>query len=237
MPDHFDRLVAKGGPGADPAAGVRARPRLPEPFERITALGPALPAAEEAPVAADGRPLAAPLPRSAPSPAVPPGAPRAAVGDDRPAAAPVLPSPHPPLLVAPPTAPTAAPAAGPVVRVAAARPAAPPTGAARPVTAVPAAAPPRAAASGPSVGTPPAPARPATAPASGRRAAAAAAPGQAPGTAARRRQRPVERVVRVQIGRVEVRAAERTPAGPRGPAASRPAPAVDLAGYLTRDPS
>ncbi|MET8546883.1 hypothetical protein ABZW03_40690 [Kitasatospora sp. NPDC004799] len=50
------------------------------------------------------------------------------------------------------------------------------------------------------------------------------------------RQRPVERVVRVQIGRVEVRAAERTPAAPRKPAA-RPTPALDLDRYLNRETS
>ncbi|WP_380283519.1 hypothetical protein [Kitasatospora purpeofusca] len=43
--------------------------------------------------------------------------------------------------------------------------------------------------------------------------------------------------MRVQIGRVEVKAAEPGPAVPRRPAAARPAPAVDLGSYLTRDPS
>ncbi|MFE6867517.1 hypothetical protein ACFVFS_13225 [Kitasatospora sp. NPDC057692] len=237
MPDHFDRLVAKGGPGGDLAAGVRVRPRLPGPFERITALGPAPTAVGEASAVPGGRPLAAPLPRTAPDPTARAGAPRATAGDDRPSAVPALPLPRPPLLVAPAIAPAAVSAAGPVPRVEAARPAAPPPRTARPATAVPLLAPPRATAPEPPLGTPPAPARPAAAPASGRRASAAAAPGQAPGTGARRRQRPVERVVRIQIGRVEVRAAERAPVGPRGPAATRPAPSVDLTGYLTRDPS
>uniref|UniRef100_UPI001CCB62C4 hypothetical protein n=1 Tax=Streptomyces sp. LS1784 TaxID=2851533 RepID=UPI001CCB62C4 len=70
-----------------------------------------------------------------------------------------------------------------------------------------------------------------------RRAAVAAAPGQTHGTGSHRQQRPVERVVRVQIGRVEVKAAQRTPAGPHKPAAARPGPALDLDKYLNRETS
>ncbi|MFE2178490.1 hypothetical protein ACFXAM_36130, partial [Kitasatospora sp. NPDC059462] len=83
------------------------------------------------------------------------------------------------------------------------------------------------------------PARPAVAPAPGRRTTATAAPRHptGAGTGARHQPRPAERVVRVQIGRVEVRAAERAPAAPRGPAATRPAPAVGLDAYLSREPS
>ncbi|MBD0675395.1 hypothetical protein BU198_33055 [Streptomyces sp. CBMA156] len=79
--------------------------------------------------------------------------------------------------------------------------------------------------------------RPALSPASGRRAAVAATPGRASGNAARGRQRPVEQAVRVLIGRIEVRAAERTPVAPRRPVAARRAPALDLDKYLDREPS
>ncbi|MFF2658442.1 hypothetical protein ACFVUH_13860 [Kitasatospora sp. NPDC058032] len=241
MPDHFDRLVAKGAPGRDPAgagAGVRVRPRLPGPFERIDALGPTLPAGGGEPVAPglpDGRPVLALLPRSATPHPTPAGeTPPAAVGAARPAAAPALPLPRTPLLLAPPIAPATARADEPPPRTGAARPAAP-----APVTAAPVAAPQRTVAAEPPAGAPPAPVRPAVAPASGRRAAAVAAPGHASGNGAgtRRRPRPVERVVRVRIGRVEVRAAERVQAEPRRPAAARPAPALGLDTYLTREPS
>ncbi|MFD4655983.1 hypothetical protein ACFWP2_10170 [Kitasatospora sp. NPDC058444] len=233
MPDHFDRLVAKGGPGGD-RAGVRVRPRLPGPFERLDALAPAPPVVDEesfGPGRPGGRPVPVPLPRT---PAAPPAVPveralRAVAGEDRPAVAPVLPLPRTPLLVPPPVTPLAAPAVEPAVRGAAARPAAVPT----PVT-----APHRAGAPEPPAVAPPAPVRPAAAvPASARRAAGAAAAGQAHGTGTRRRQRPVERVVRVQIGRVEVKAAQRTPAGPPKPAATRPGPALDLGKYLDRETS
>ncbi|MFD8781046.1 hypothetical protein [Kitasatospora sp. NPDC059599] len=229
MPDHFDRLVAKGDPGGD-RAGVRVRPRLPGPFERPEALAPALPVVDEesfGPGRSGRRPAPVPLPR-------PPAAPveralRTVVGEDRPAVAPVLPLPRPPLLIAPPVTPVAAPAVEPALRREDARPAAVPT----PVTALHRAAAPEL----PTV-APPAPVRTAAAaPASVRRAAAAAAPGQAHGTGTRRRQRPVERVVRVQIGRVEVKAAQRTPTGPRKPAAARPGPALDLDKYLNRETS
>ncbi|MFJ7905610.1 hypothetical protein [Kitasatospora sp. NPDC096204] len=246
MPDHFDRLVAKGardraGSGSESGseAGsegvVRVRPRLPGPFERIDGLGPDRPDVDgesAAPGRPELRPLAAPLPRptAAPRPAPAEGAPRNAAHDDRPAAAPVLPLPRTPLLVAPPIA-AAAPAVEPVLRAGAARPAAPPAGSAPPGTAPSRTAAPRTA------GAPPVSVRPAVAPASGRRAALTAALGHAPGTGTSGRQRPVERVVRVRIGRVEVRAAERTPVGPRRPAAARPAPALDLGRYLNREPS
>ncbi|MFG2911489.1 hypothetical protein ACGF0D_01165 [Kitasatospora sp. NPDC048298] len=247
MPDHFDRLVAKGargrgrdraGSGSDAGseAVVRVRPRLPGPFERIDGLGPVRPDVDgesAAPGRPDVRPAAAPLPwptaASRPGPAE--GAPRTAAHDGRPAATPVLPLPRTPLLVAPSIAPVAAPTVEPVVRAGAARPAAPPAGTATPGTAPSRTDIPRAA------GAPPVPVRPAVAPASGRRAALAATLGHAPGSGDRGRQRPVERVVRVQIGRVEVRAAERTPVGPRRPAAARPAPALDLDRYLNREPS
>ncbi|GHF67017.1 hypothetical protein GCM10018790_51200 [Kitasatospora xanthocidica] len=232
MPDHFDRLVAKGGPGGD-RAGVRVRPRLPGPFERPDALAPAPPVVDEesfGPGRSGGRPAPAPLPRPS---AAPPAAPveralRAVAGEDRPSLAPVLPLPRRPLLIAPPVTPVAAPVVEPTVRREAARPAVVPT----PVT-----APHRATAPGPPTVAPPAAVRPAAASASVRRAAGAAAPGQAHGTGSRRRQQPVERVVRVQIGRVEVRASQPTPAGPRKPAAARPGPALDLDKYLDRETS
>ncbi|MFE7633647.1 hypothetical protein ACFU7Z_06465, partial [Kitasatospora sp. NPDC057518] len=80
---------------------------------------------------------------------------------------------------------------------------------------------------------PPATGRLGVAPAARRPAAAGAS--RAAAQAARGRQRPAERVVRVQIGRVEVRAAERAPAGPRRAAAARPSPALDLGAYLDRE--
>ncbi|MFJ8622351.1 hypothetical protein ACIRD3_05840 [Kitasatospora sp. NPDC093550] len=229
MPDHFDRLVAKGGPGGD-RAGVRVRPRLPGPFERLDALAPALPVVGEesfGPGRPVGRPAPVPLPRP---PAAPPArverALRAAEDGERTTVAPVLPLPRTPLLIAPPATPVVAPAVEPAVRREAARPAAAPA----PVT-----APHRAAARELPNAAPPAPARPAVAArAAGRRAAGAVAPGQAHPAGARRQQRPVERVVRVQIGRVEVRAAERAAAGERKPAAARPGPALDLDTYLNR---
>ncbi|MEU1288952.1 hypothetical protein [Kitasatospora sp. NPDC005856] len=232
MPDHFDRLVAKGDPGGD-RAGVRVRPRLPGPFERLDALAPAPPVADEesfGPGRSGGSPVPVPLPRP---PAAPPAAPvaralRTAVGEDRPVVAPVLPLPRTPLLIAPPVTAGAAPAVEPTVRGKDARPAAVPP----PVAALHRAAAPEL----PTV-APPAPVRPAAAPASVRRAAVAAAPGQAHGTGTRGRQRPVERVVRVQIGRVEVTAAQRTPAGPTKPAAARPGPALGLDKYLDRETS
>ncbi|MGW7442868.1 hypothetical protein [Kitasatospora sp. NPDC054795] len=232
MPDHFDRLVAKRGPGGA-RAGVRVRPRLPGPFERLDALAPAPPVMDAEPFGpgrSGGRPVPVPLPRP---PAAPPAAPaeralRAVAGEDRSAVAPVLPLPRTPLLIAPQVTPSAAPAVGPAMRRETARPAAVPT----PVTARH-----RAAAPERPTAAPPAPVRSAAAPASVRRAAGAAAPGQAHGTGTRRRQRPVERVVRVQIGRVEVKAAQRTPAGPAKPAAARPGPALDLDKYLDRETS
>ncbi|MFF7454612.1 hypothetical protein [Kitasatospora sp. NPDC008115] len=237
MPDHFDRLLNKGDPVRDRAGtGVRVRPRLPGPFERIETLGPArtpMTVGEE-PVVPGRPPVPGPLPRPAPPATAPTGGtPRVAVGDHRPAAVPVLPLPRTPLLVAPPIAPAAtAPAVEPPARTAAARPTAAP-----PVNAAPLTAPPRTAAPEPSAGAPSAAPRPAVAPSPGRLATAAASPGSTDGGRGRRRQRPVERVVRVQIGRVEVRAAERAPAAPRRPEASRPAPALALDRYLDREPS
>ncbi|MFF7994345.1 hypothetical protein ACFZDG_31765 [Kitasatospora xanthocidica] len=231
MPDHFDRLVTRAGPDGF-RAGVRVRPRLPGPFERLDALAPALPVVDGesfGPGRSVGRPAPVPLPRPPAAPLATPveRALRAVVGEDRPAVAPVLPLPRTPLLIAPPVTPAAAPAVEPAERRGPARPAAVPT----PVT-----APHRAAAPELPTVAPPAPLRPAAAaPASVRRAAVAAAPGQAHGTGTRRQQRPVERVVRVRIGRVEVRAAQPAPAAPRKPTAARPSPALNLDTYLNRE--
>ncbi|MFE7590927.1 hypothetical protein ACFU6K_16140, partial [Kitasatospora sp. NPDC057512] len=102
MPDYFDRLVAKGGPGGD---AVRVRPRLPGPFERIETLGAAPPAVEEA--AASGReagqPVPAPLPRPsvAPRPLPSEGTLRPALREAPPAPSAALPLPRTPLLVTP----------------------------------------------------------------------------------------------------------------------------------------
>ncbi|MFE2177414.1 hypothetical protein ACFXAM_30560, partial [Kitasatospora sp. NPDC059462] len=74
MPDHFDRLLAKSDPDR---AGVRVRPRLPGPFERIEPLGPTPPPVDKEPGAPERRPAPAPLPRPSaePRPPAPPGEP------------------------------------------------------------------------------------------------------------------------------------------------------------------
>ncbi|RGD58066.1 hypothetical protein DR950_09925 [Kitasatospora xanthocidica] len=226
MPDYFDRLVAKGGPGGDT---VRVRPRLPGPFERIETLGAAPPPVGEA--AASGReagqPGPAPLPRpsAAPRPLPSEGPLRPALREAPPTPPAALPLPRTPLLVTPPLAPA---------RVAPAAPAGPGTEgtAARPVAVPAVTAPVRPSGPEQAATPPPATGRLGVAPAARRPAAAGA---RAAAQAARGRQRPAERVVRVQIGRVEVRAAERAPAGPRRAAAARPSPALDLGAYLDRE--
>jgi hypothetical protein len=81
MPDFFDRLVARHTPDSGAGGALRARPRLPGPFERTgmtaTTTGPALLDAE--------RP-AAPLPTTAPrpSPAPTPAAFRPSAGREQP---------------------------------------------------------------------------------------------------------------------------------------------------------
>lgn len=233
-PDFFDRLLARHTPSADHAAApVRVRPRLPEPFERVAAVG-----------TADRGPATQPSPAPAPGRAAvpPPGEPghgpweirteheRTVVraqrtpGTEDPATrAAAPPGTEPPLL-----RPTATPeprwhpaeaarqvsgrAVGTVLGpLANERPGPPSTGA--PLV------PP------PGVGA----LRPAAAP-----DAAFAARGAARAAAARRGPRATERVVHVQIGRLEVSAA--APAvgpEPRPRAAARRSATVSLEDYLS----
>jgi hypothetical protein len=241
MPDYFDRLLARHAPApvaARPADGpdgpdgpARVRPRLPGPFERIEALraepplpdepAPLLVGADQPGVRQDGlirhereiRTDRHTVVRTEPAPHGEPDAPA-----DPPPTAPLLrpatqltPGPRP---VAPDTARPerrAASPAGPDAPQRTAVPARVPSGAAaRPAAA--ASLLPRAADSGTD------------------RAARSAA-------ATRRRPRTAERVVHVQIGRLEVSAAGtsgpgRTAARPER--AGRSAPTLSLDDYLSR---
>ncbi|MFB6436655.1 hypothetical protein ACFCVY_07715 [Streptomyces sp. NPDC056411] len=253
MPDdYFGRLLARYAPPApaDPFAGppdggpagragasrrTLVRPRLPGPFERIEALGGA-PAGPEAP---------APLYPRAPLPAALPGEPvhheRELRTTDRETVvrseAPHQDTPDRGRGAPRPAAPPGRPAAPPV---------------AGPRTAVPDAVRPHRR-SGGRAGGEDGPARtPASAPVAGHPepAAPAAAPALRPRTdavptarpearaaaAGRRGQRPAERVVHVQIGRLEVSAAgtERPAAGGRPAGTGRRAPSLSLTDYLAR---
>ncbi|WP_326647919.1 hypothetical protein [Streptomyces sp. NBC_01750] len=234
MPDYFDRLLARYTPVTGGAGGTaRVRPRLPGPFERVEAVrsGPPEP---DAPAS---------LIPSAPGPAFgPAGSVRqerevrtdrhtvvrteaARRGEpERPAVAAVPPT-EPLLRPAAPAAPGPRAAANDVPRPARRSPA--PTGSDEPWT--PTAATPRTADLAPPVTA--APARP-------RSADTATARGAAPNGLGRRAPRPAERVVHVQIGRLEVSAAP--PAGANRPATGRSdhtgrrAPALTLDDYLSR---
>lgn len=236
MPDFFDRLVGRSKPDAT-GRGVRVRPRLPGPFERIDAFGPGA----GPPVPDAGHP-AAPRPAGAaeqPRPAT------AAAGDRQPArpalpqvlqvlqtpVAPREPAPpgRPPVqavpLLVPPRLPPA-PAAAPPERRAAA-----------PRTDGSADTPPSrpAGRQGPAPQRPSGPSRPAAVPAPARPAPrAASAVAKEDG---RRGRRAPERVVHVSIGRLEVKAADRRPAAPpvRTERPGRTGPALSLETYLTRE--
>jgi hypothetical protein len=231
MPDYFDRLLARYTPvpAADGAA-ARVRPRLPGPFERVEALrsGPPEP---DAPAA---------LIPTAPGPAFGPAelvrherevrtdhhtvvrteAGRA--GEPEPPAAQTAPSPGPLLRPAAAASPTALPAAA-VTR--SARRAGVPAVADAPRT------PPAPAPREPAPAVAATQARP-------RGADTAAARGAALSGVGRRAPRPAERVVHVQIGRLEVSAAPppgaSRPAGGRPDHAGRRAPALTLDDYLSR---
>ncbi|WP_055554567.1 hypothetical protein [Streptomyces sp. NBRC 110028] len=232
MADYFDRLIARHAPAAAHGPVTpRVRPRLPGPFERIEALRAPEPLLDE-PVP----PFAAPLP----SPPAPEGqivreirteretvvrhtgsVPRAE-GDrtaepETPApplrpAAPLGPGPRPATPGAPrPERRSAAPGGAP--------------GGPRP-TAVPTARPMGPAAARPALGAPP----------STRAADAGPDRAAARSAAGRRRPRTAERVVHVQIGRLEVSAADLSgprPA-PRPERAGRREPALSLDDYLAR---
>lgn len=244
MSDYFDRLLARHSPAPRTGAGgadgrpARVRPRLPGPYERIESLRAEPPPPEEPaplfgaspqPAAWHGesvryereravetvrdtviRTEAAPRTATAPTTAVRPAAPLL-----RPAAQ-VTPGPRPDAFDAPrpgrrDTTPTA-PGAG-ARRTTAPAPASPDAILA-PAAAV---APPR-----PRVGD----------------AALDREAARAPLT--RRRSKPAERVVHVQIGRLEVSAAGAAASGGGRPAGARPehagrrAPALSLEDYLTR---
>ncbi|MFD5750765.1 hypothetical protein [Streptomyces sp. NPDC127033] len=254
MSDYFDRLLARytpvaaadgagsgdtGSPGG--AAGVtRVRPRLPGPFERVEALRTA-PPEPDAPAS---------LIPTAPEPAfgtvelirherevrtdrhtvVRTGAARAeeAAGWPDPAAGPFPDTGA----ERPAVRPAPRPAAGPRRGAAdGSRPSRHPAEA----DAVPA---PRDARAAPASGAPGAPRAADTGRARPRDSDTTTARGAAQGGVGRRAPRPAERVVHVQIGRLEVSAAP-PPGGPR-PAADRPgptgrrAPALTLDDYLAR---
>ncbi|WP_411088583.1 hypothetical protein [Streptomyces sp. 061-3] len=235
MPDYFDRLLARYTPV--PAAGggaARVRPRLPGPFERVEALRSGPPEPDEP---------AALIP-SAPQPAFGPAesvrherevrTDRETVVRTEAAAVPGEPERR----VA-----QVAPVTGPLLRPAAAAPSA-----TRPA----ASDAPRAARRGAAAPVPDAPRTPAaavpraadtaapaaSAPARPRGADTAVARGAALNGVGRRPPRPAERVVHVQIGRLEVSAAP--PPGASRPAGGRPdhtgrrAPALTLDDYLSR---
>ncbi|MEU2433198.1 hypothetical protein ABZ611_27535 [Streptomyces sp. NPDC007861] len=236
MPDHFDRLLARHtGPAAAARGATRVRPRLPGPFERVEALRTAPPEpGEPAPLV----PLAAGRSAGPAAPvrherevrteretvvrteAVPPGEP------ERAPAAPAVQSPllRPVAHTAPRPRPQAAEGSRAPRRTAA--------------RALPDASAPRPAAAGRGaeaapVAAPAAPVRP-----RGADGAAVAARGVAPNGIGRRAPRPAERVVHVQIGRLEVTAAPPPGAGSPGAGrpgtGGRPGPALTLDDYLAR---
>ncbi|MEV7866249.1 hypothetical protein AB0P17_09145 [Streptomyces sp. NPDC088124] len=256
MSDYFDRLLARHTPvaaadgagsgdtpesgGSAGSAGVtRVRPRLPGPFERVEALRTA-PPEPDAPAS---------LIPAAPQPAfgtvelvrherevrtdrhtvVRTGAARAdeAAGWPDPAA-----GPFPDAGERPTVRPAPQPAAGPRKGAdAGSHPSRHPAEA----DAFPA---PREARAAPATGAPGAPWAAAPGRARPRDSDTTTARGAAQGGVGRRAPRPAERVVHVQIGRLEVSAAP-PPGGPR-PAADRPgttgrrAPALTLDDYLAR---
>ncbi|WP_405891100.1 hypothetical protein OG427_35020 [Streptomyces sp. NBC_00133] len=234
MPDYFDRLLARYTPVPATGGGaVRVRPRLPGPFERVEALRSGPPER--------GEPAA--LIPSAPQPAFGPAElvrherevrtdretvvrteAAAAAGEPEGRAAQAAPVPGPLLRPAPPAGVRPRPAAPDVPHPAR-------RGAASAVPDAPRTLP-RVAARA----TGPAP-RAAAAPAGPRSADAAAARGAALSGVGRRAPRPAERVVHVQIGRLEVSAAP-PPGADRADSArtdaGRRAPALTLDDYLSR---
>ncbi|MFG2209068.1 hypothetical protein [Streptomyces sp. NPDC048638] len=253
MPDYFDRLLARYAPvtggafpeaagsgradgargAADEARRTLVRPRLPGPFERVEALRDA-PAAEDEPA-----PLYPRTPRTSPSASqqvryereistterqtvVHTEAPRPGSGDPvEPAARPPAPLLRPAAAVEPGPRPAAAATVRPQrgVRAPGADGSARRAGAAPPPPGTPVAAPSPSPALRPRTDAVPA----------ARNAGRAAAAG-------RRGQRGAERVVHVQIGRLEVSAAgaERPAADGRAARTERREPSLSLADYLAR---
>ncbi|MFE2036847.1 hypothetical protein ACFXBB_27100 [Streptomyces scopuliridis] len=245
MPDYFDRLLARYTPvpgvgGAEGAEGVggmaRVRPRLPGPYERVEALrsGPQEPDEPAALIPSASQPVFGPAElvrqerevRTDRQTVVRTEAVRPDGEPERPAGSTATPSTGPLLPPFSHRAPGPRPAADNSPR-APWRPAAPsPSGTPRtaPATAPRAAAP-----------APPA----ATAPLGPRDADTAAARGAAPNGVGRRAPKQAERVVHVQIGRLEVSAApppgeERSTAAGRPDHTGRRAPALTLDDYLSR---
>ncbi|MCX4510849.1 hypothetical protein OHA27_11130 [Streptomyces sp. NBC_01619] len=230
VPDHFDRLLARyTAPGA-----ARVRPRLPGPFERVEALRTAPPEpGDPAPLVPAAPPASGPAGEQ-PRPVREVRTERHTVvrtegarpGEPGPAPAGLVPST--PLLL-----PRAAAAPGPREVAAASPPAS--RGAPSSATA------PGTRRQSPGVvarAADPAPASAPLAPARPRGADTAAARGATPSGIGRRAPRPAERVVHVQIGRLEVSAAP--PPGASRPARDRPdhtgrrGPALTLDDYLAR---
>ncbi|MFD6341674.1 hypothetical protein [Streptomyces sp. NPDC060131] len=251
MPDYFDRLLARytpvpGAGGAGDAAGIggaegagsrtRVRPRLPGPYERVEALrsGPQEPDEPAALIPSVSPPPYGPAEltyeqhevRTDRHTVVRTEAVRPDGEHERPAGSAATPSTGPlfPPLSQP--APGPRPVSGDSPRTPR-RPGAPSasgTERAAPATA------PRATAA-----TPPA----AAAPLRPRDAGTAAARGAAPNGVGRRAPKQAERVVHVQIGRLEVSAApppggHRPGAGDRPEHAGRRGPALTLDDYLSR---
>ncbi|MEV6424252.1 hypothetical protein [Streptomyces sp. NPDC051662] len=247
MPDYFDRLLARytpvpgvagagGAGGTDGVGGMaRVRPRLPGPYERVEALrsGPREPDEPAALIPYAPQPALTPAElthqerevRTDRQTVVRTEALRPGVEPGRPAGSVATPSTGPLLPPLSHRTPVPRPAAEDSPRVPRRPGAAPVSGAPRtaPATA------PRAAAPAPPAA--PTSLRP-------RDADTAAARGAAPNGVGRRAPKQAERVVHVQIGRLEVSAAP--PGGNRSPAADRTdrtgrrAPALTLDDYLSR---
>ncbi|MFJ9030083.1 hypothetical protein ACIRQP_16460 [Streptomyces sp. NPDC102274] len=244
MPDYFDRLLARytpvpgvgGAEGAGGAGGMtRVRPRLPGPFERVEALrsGPREPDEPAAPIPSVSQPSFGPAElvreerevRMDRHTVVRTEAVRTDGEPERPVGSAATPSAGPLLPPLSHRAPgrLAVSGDGPRAPRRPATPSASGTERTAPATV------PRAAA------TPPA----AMAPLRPRDADTAAARGAAPNGVGRRAPQQAERVVHVQIGRLEVSAAP-PPGGNRPTAAGRPdrtgrrEPALTLDDYLSR---
>ncbi|MFE6036916.1 hypothetical protein [Streptomyces sp. NPDC056452] len=240
MPDYFDRLLARYTPVAaatdDTGARVRVRPRLSGPFERAEALRHGQPEPDEPAALLPSAPRAATNPGQSVRPAREVHTERHTVVRTEQAPQPAEPGQPvrsaaavPAPLLRPPAAPSpeARPSGTDGTRAARrGRPSAPDDPASAPVTA---AAPARAAAAPPRAALLPMP----------RDSDSAAARGAALASVGRRAPRPAERVVHVQIGRLEVSAApppgaSGSPSGRPAQPAGRPAPVLTLADYLSR---
>ncbi|MEV4969433.1 hypothetical protein [Streptomyces scopuliridis] len=242
MPDYFDRLLARYTPvpgvgGAEGTGGMaRVRPRLPGPYERVEALrsGPQesdepvslIPSAPQpvlgqAELVRQEREVRTDRQTVVRTEAVRPGG-----EPERPAGPAATPSTGPPLPPLPYRTPRPRAAADDS-----------PRGAWRPVAPSAAGTPRTAPATAPRAAAPAPPA--ATAPLRPRDADSAAARGAAPNGVGRRAPKQAERVVHVQIGRLEVSAAP-PPGGDRSSTAGRPdhtgrrTPALTLDDYLSR---